>query len=240
MDPETRRRLIEHMDPHMRGVFEDWDSESQRRLLDWRLYCEQYDAAMEALSEWDGQMSIPSEISLFIEHAVRMLAEREYPIVWVGEEGITVEELLAIQEDNDQLPEWMQVESGETVGVEGHEEALGISIPAAGVHYLDGLTVINEFTDHLSEGGLAELQHEVAHIHAAKQGMVLVTSDTRERYEAGLPPVQERVPINKLTPQEIDESLIEELYFYASDTMGPYVMRDSGRAQRAIETRLHG
>ena len=104
MDPETRRRLIEHMDPHMRGVFEDWDSESQRRLLDWRLYCEQYDAAMEALSEWDRQMSIPSEISLFIEHAVRMLAELEYPIVWVGEQSITVVELLAIEEDDDQDP----------------------------------------------------------------------------------------------------------------------------------------
>lgn len=224
----------------MRGVFEGLDGASQRRLLDWRLYCEQYDAAMEALSEWDGQTSIPSQISLFIEHAVRMLAEREYPIVWVGEEGITVVELLAIQEDNDQLPEWMRVEPGETVRVEGHEEAVGISIPAAGVHYLDGLTVIKEFTDHLSEQDLAELQHEVAHIHAAKQGMALVTSDTRERYEAGLPPVRERVPINKLTPQDVEKDLIEELYFYTSDTMGPYVMRDSERAQRAIEARLLG
>ncbi len=224
----------------MRGVFEDWDSESQRRLLDWRLYCEQYDAAMEALSEWDRQMSIPSEISLFIEHAVSMLAELEYPIVWVGEESITVVELLAIQEDDDQDPEWMRVEPGEAVRVEGHEEAVGISIPAAGVHYLDGPTVINEFADHLSEGVLAELHREVAHIHAAKQGMVLVTSDIRERNEAGLPPAQERVPINKLTPQDIDESLIEELHFYASDTMGSYVMRDSERAQRAIEARLLG
>jgi hypothetical protein len=79
---------------------------------------------------------------------------------------------------------------------------------------------------------------EQNHIHAAKQGMVLVTSDTRERYEAGLPPVREMVPINKLTPQDIEKSLLEELYFYTSDTMGPYVMRDSERAQRAIEARL--
>lgn len=166
------------MDPHTRGVLEGMDGESQHRLLDWRLYCERYDDAMEALSEWDEQMSIPSEISLYIEHAVMMLAEREYPIVWVGELGITVQELLAIQEDNDRLPEWMRVEPGETVRVEGHEEAVGISIPAAGVHYLDSSTVINDFADHLPEQDLAELTHEVAHIHAAKQGMVLVTSTT--------------------------------------------------------------
>jgi hypothetical protein len=108
------------------------------------------------------------------------------------------------------------------------------------VHYLDGLTVINEFTDHLPEQALAELRREVAHIYAAKRGRVLVTSDTREWYEAGLPPVQEMVPTNKLTPEDMDERLIEELDFYVTDTMGPYVMRDSERAQRAIEARLLG
>lgn len=224
----------------MRGVFEDLDSESQHRLLDWRLYCEQHDAAKEALSKWDGQMSVPSEISLLIEHAVRMLAELEYPKVWVGEEGITVEELLAIQEDHEQLPEWMWVEPGETLRVENDEESGGISIPRAGVHYLDGLTVINEFTDHLPEQALAELRLEVAHIYAAKQGKVLVTNDTPEGYKAGLSPVQEMVPINKLTPQDIDKSLIDELDFYVTDTMGPYVLRDTERAQRAIEARLLG
>jgi hypothetical protein len=47
-------------------------------------------------------------------------------------------------------------------------------------------------------------------------------------------------PVNRPTPQDIDESLIEELDFYTTDTMGPYMMRDSERAQRAIEARLLG
>src|SRR5918998_5800706 len=41
----------------------------------------------------------------------------------------------------------------------------------------------------------------------------LVSSNARERYEVDLPPVQEMAPVNRPTPQDIDESLIEELDF---------------------------
>jgi hypothetical protein len=100
--------------------------------------------------------------------------------------------------------------------------------------------VINEVADHLPEQDLAELHSEVRHIYAAKQEMVLITSDSRERYEAGLPPVRDIVPINKLTPQQIDQRLLEELDFYVTDMMDPYMMRDSERARRAVEERLRG
>jgi hypothetical protein len=56
----------------------------------------------------------------------------------VGEVGITVEELLAMQEINDQVPEWIRMQPGETVRAEGDEESRGITIPGAGVHYLHG------------------------------------------------------------------------------------------------------
>jgi hypothetical protein len=157
----------------------------------------------------------------------------------VGEEGVTVDELLMeIQETEDQPPEGMGVQSEESVRGEGDEESGGIFMQGVGFHYLDGLTVINEFADHLPEQDLAVLHTEVTHIYAAKQRMVLIMSDSRDRYEAGLPPVQEMVPINNLTPQQIDARLIEELDFYLTGTMGPYVMRDSERARRAVEERL--
>jgi hypothetical protein len=78
-----------------------------------------------------------------------------------------------MQEINDQVPEWIRMQPGETVRA---EESRGITIPGAGVHYLHGLTVIDEVADHLPEPDLAELHSEVTHIYAAKQEMVLITT----------------------------------------------------------------
>ncbi|MDQ3317623.1 MAG: hypothetical protein M3522_09880 [Actinomycetota bacterium] len=53
MEPETRRELIEGMDPHMRGVFEGMGPEEQHRFLDWRLFAARRDAAEGALAGWE-------------------------------------------------------------------------------------------------------------------------------------------------------------------------------------------
>ncbi len=238
MEPETRRELIENMDPHMRGVFEGLGPEEQHRFLDWRLFLARQDAAERALAEWEGHAPITPEILAFVEHAVGWLADKEYPVVWVGEAGIMVEELLELQQHNDELPEWMRVEPGETIRPEDHEGAGGITIPGPGVHYLDGLTVVEEFSDHMLEHSLAELQAEVAHIRAAKLGMVLVITDSRERYEEGLPPIWSMITVEELEPKDVSQQLLANLEFYANDTMGPYVMHDSERARRAVDARL--
>ena len=238
MEPETRRELIEGMDPHMRGVFEGMGPEEQHRFLDWHLFAARRDAAEGALAGWERRAPIPHEIVAFVGHAVERLADREYPVVWVGEEGMTAEDLLELQETNDKLPEWMRVEPGETVRLEGDDGAGGITVPRPSVDYLDDPTVLEGFSDHLPEHRLAELRAEVTHIRAAKQGMVLVTTDSRERYEEGLPPIWRTVPVDELAPGDVDETLLDDLGFYADDTMGPYVMHDSEKARRAVEARL--
>lgn len=214
------------------------DPEQQRRFLDWRLFSARRDAAEEALTGWEGQAPVPPEIAAFVRHAVALLAEMEYPVVRVGEEGITVEQLLEMQQANHGLPGWMRVEPGETVRPGGEEGAGGIPVPGPSVDYLDGPTTLEGFSDHLSEHGLAELRLEVAHIRAAKQGKVLVITDSRERYQEGLPLVCRVVPMDELEPKDVHEQLLDGLDFYTNDTMGPYVMRDSERVRRAVGERL--
>ncbi len=45
--------------------------------------------------------SVDPKIMEFIERAVRELAAMDYPRVWIGEEGVTADELLTIQEANE-------------------------------------------------------------------------------------------------------------------------------------------
>ena len=93
--------------------------------------------------------------------------------------------------------------------------------------------------DELPEVLEAELQREVFYIYAAKRGEVPVKRDSRERYEAGLPPEIRRVRVDELPAAQLPFVDIQELGFYASgDTFGPYVIEESERARAAIEERL--
>ena len=139
---------------------------------------------------------------------------------------------------DDEGPEWLRLEPGETVRVEGDEAAGGITIPGVGVNYRDGLTALEQFADHMNGQDLVELQVEVLHIRAAKQGMVVVTTDSRERYEKRLAPIRREVPVNELQPEDVDERLLHDLDCYGEGPMQPYVMYDSERTRRAVDARL--
>jgi len=49
-----------------------------------------------------------------------------------------------------------------------------------------------------------------------------------------------RVPVDALTPADVDEHTLEELEFYVSDPepMGPYVIEETERAEEALNRRL--
>lgn len=173
-----------------------------------------------------------------IKTAVEELADREYPRVWIGEEGITPEEYLAMEESNVELPEELRVQPGEFVGIEGSEG--GIQIPKIGYEYLDGLWVIENMRDDLNEESEAELHREVLYLYAAKRGKVLVVTDSQEREAAGIGPGMRRVPLDELAPEDAS-AVLENVEFYASEDpapMGPYIIEDSERERAALEKRL--
>ena len=93
-----------------------------------------------------------------IKDAVRELASMGYPHVWMGEEGMTAAQLLAIQMENDKLPEWMRVEPGALVQMEGDEEGHGLQIPEVSHRWLDGLWVYENMPHALPGNVLAELE----------------------------------------------------------------------------------
>jgi|SRR5215217_2140649 len=218
-----------------------------------------------------------------IRKAVEELAALDYPRVWIGEEGMTPDEYLSMEEWNkedrreawegataqdrrevfdempedlrervpeelfeeppakwDELPEWLreqmrgplEVEPGEFVGIEGGEG--GIQIPKIGHEYLDGLWVILNMPDVLSDQARVELEREVSHIRAAKQGAVLTIRDSPERMAPDVWPV----PVERLTDDDLSHVRLDEMRFYAEDTMGPYVVEDSERTRAALEQRL--
>jgi hypothetical protein len=94
-----------------------------------------------------------------IRSYVAELAAMEYPKVWVGREGITVEELLFLQETNDKVPDWLRVEPGEFVGLE--DTGVGVEIPSVSVDWLDGLYVLENLRDELPDEVYAGLYEEV-------------------------------------------------------------------------------
>jgi hypothetical protein len=169
-----------------------------------------------------------------IRGCVAELAAMDYPKVWVGKPGITVEELLRIQNWNAEGPEWMRIEPG-------NDPDLGDLVPDVSVDWLDGLWVMENMRDELPEPLEAELYREVLYTYAAKRGEVPLIRDSRERYEASLPPEIWRVPVDALTSDDLRFVRMEEIEFYASgETMGPYVIPDSEQARTAVEDRLRG
>jgi len=103
---------------------------------------------------------------------VREIANREYPLVWVGKAGMTPEELLEFRKMNEELPEYIQAEPGEYLNVEDSGE--GFQIPEVGGPRLNGLDVIMNLSGEMQEEAEAELRYAVMHIYAAKQGKVLI------------------------------------------------------------------
>ena len=59
------------------------------------------------------------------------------------------------------------------------------------------------------------------------------------RPDAGIPPDVRSVPLSNLTAEDLVHVRLEEMEFYTSDTMGPFVIvEDSERARTALEERL--
>ena len=202
---------------------------------------------------------------------VREIASREYPLVWVGEPGMTEEELSEFRKMNEELPEFMRAEPGEIVSVEGDTE--GFQIPDAGGPRLSGLDVIRHLSGEMQEEAEAELHNEVMHVYAAKQGKVVIhvgddiewvskgrltdedmrwlvglpgsgpgsgLQDRREIAREDLPPVvglwtggrTKAVPIDELTPEQLDEDLLDDLQHYAAGgTTGPFVIPETERVK---------
>jgi hypothetical protein len=134
----------------------------------------------------------------------------------------------------------LEVEPGEFVSIEG--TSAGVQMPKVSYEYFDGLWVIENMRDDLDEDVEAELHKEVLYIYAAKQGMVLTIEDSKQRYEAGLPPIDSLVPIRDLTSEHLRNIRLDEMEFYVEDpeAMGPYVIEDSEQARRALAQRLGG
>ena len=107
-----------------------------------------------------------------IEVLRRELEELGYTSVWVGEIGMTAEGLLQLQDENDAGPEYMRLEPGELVGVEGRSGG-GIRMPRPGGRRIDAPEVLRHLGGVQPEAEF-ELRREAAHTQAAKRGNVLV------------------------------------------------------------------
>jgi hypothetical protein len=202
------------------------------------------------------------EAARHIENAVRELARIGYPRVWIGKEGITADQLLDLQMLNDEGPEWMRVEPGELVQVEGDEEGGGLQMPEVSHRWLDGLWVYENMPYALPGHVLAELEDEVLHGFAAKQGKVPVTKLLREHeaiwrrhrepldglvlvrhfdpdsYAPGYTKLIRLVSLEELTPEDADEELMSGLEIHAERSSGvSYVIEDTPQARRALDER---
>ena len=115
---------------------------------------------------------IGPEILAQMRALIQEIANREYPLVWVGRAGMTPEELVEFRKINEELPEYIRAEPGEVLSVEGSEG--GFQIPEVGGPRLSGLDVVMNLSSEMQEEEEAKLRYEVMHIYAAKQGKVLV------------------------------------------------------------------
>ena len=153
----------------------------------------------------------------------------------------------------------LEVQPGELVALKESEE-LGVQVSKVR-EYLDGLYVIENMRTEMNPHQYAELEFEVGYIRAAKQGRVriqiawdlefkplhLLTEEdqlfTKAITEEGLAMVYlgsryADVPLDELSPEAVDDELLETLEFYTSESMGPYVIEDSEKARHALDKRL--
>ena len=198
---------------------------------------------------------IGSETLAQVRAFIREIANREYPLVWVGRPGMTPEELVEFRKMNEKLPEYIRAEPGEYLSVEGRGK--GFRIPEVGGPRLNSLTVVMDLSGVMPEEAEAKLRHEVMHIYAAKQGKVLIQvadeiewvpkgrltdedtawivgvpgfsmgQDLRDPHDVvieDLPPIvgvwigtrTKAVPIDEVTPEQVDEDLLKDLEHQAA------------------------
>jgi hypothetical protein len=210
---------------------------------------------------------IVPEILAQVRALIEEIANREYPLVWVGRAGMTPEELVEFRKMNEELPEYIRAEPGEFLSVEGRGK--GFQIPEVGGPRLNSLTVVMDLSAVMPEEAEAKLRHEVMHIYAAKQGKVLMqVADEIEwvpkdrltdedaawlvgvpgfgmgqELQAGngvvvedLPPIvgvwigtrTKAVPIDEVTPEQVDEDLLKDLEHQAAGgTANPFVIPET-------------
>ncbi len=199
-----------------------------------------------------------------IQKAVWELADMEYPRVWISVPGMTADELLSLQMENDEGPEWLRVEPGEWVRAEGAEEGSGLRVPEVSHRWLDGLWVYENMPHALSGYALAELEFEVLHVFAAKQdkvpvqtllkqveciwrrhrepldGLVVLRHFDPDSDTPGYTTLTRLVPVDRLAPDDVSQELIDALEIYADRASGNvYVIDDSEQARNALEKRLN-
>jgi len=202
-----------------------------------------------------------------IKDAVSEIAEMDYPKVWVGKLGMTADELLDLQMSNDESPEWMRVEPGEFVGILGDNSGAGIAIPEPSDQWLDGLSIYETgLYRHIDPYVNAELSAAVRVILAAKRGEVPIEESWGLEFmelgeldeddiavaKAFTPDGKVLVPavpkyryvrVEDLTPDDVDDDLLDYLELYASDgpyAMGEFVIEDTPVIREALERRLEG
>jgi len=117
-----------------------------------------------------------------------------------------------------------------------------MQMPGPSVDWIDGLWALENMRDELPESLAAELHGEVLPRYAAKRGEVVLKHDSRELYEADIPPERWRVRVEDLTADDLPFLDMEELDFYTREVepMGPFVIPDTPRARAAVEERLQG
>jgi hypothetical protein len=204
-----------------------------------------------------------------IRQHVAAIAERDYPRVWVGEEGMTAEELFRLQLSNDESPEWLRIEPGDRVEID--ESGAGVRMPSPSVDWIEGDKALALIPDHFVEGELGNLQDEVSVIRAARLGVVMVRTAFTVAYAVGeeLETLSEddrlslttawfehggelaamfytgstyrMTPLDELTAADVDDDLLEALEFYASgETWEPYVVDETLRARALVARCLQG
>lgn len=198
--------------------------------------------------------SVDTNIVRRIEEAVRELAEQDYPLVWVGEEGMTPEDILLFQEQNEHAPEWLRCEPGDERSVENDPEApAGVTvcrIPGASYRYLYADWVLeNVPLDDPPEVLLGELDearlvHEVMYHRAAERGEVpVVLYDSWDAMADGNGQLISIVPVEQLSrvfTSEVLKGVLKALEFFLVGSCEPYVIPTSEWAEQAVEDRLWG
>lgn len=170
--------------------------------------------------------------------------------------------MLHLQIDNEGSPDWLRVQPGEFVQVEGDEEGRGVKMPEVSHRWLDGLWVYENMANEMPPHEYVNLEDEVLYIFAAKQDKVLVRTLLREyedivhRHRApldglavarhfdpediipGYTLLVRLVPLDGLTPDDVDEELIASLEHVANEGNQIFVIEDSEHARAALEKRL--
>ncbi|MDP9437651.1 MAG: hypothetical protein M3P49_02740 [Actinomycetota bacterium] len=128
------------------------------------------------------------ETRVRIEDAIRRCAEQEYPLVWVGEEGMTPEAWAYGELRNAETPyEEFRVSPGDTIRLEGDEgEGRRFRIPSVSNDWLPGDWVLEHVPHALREDRLDDLDREVMYLAAARRGLVPVMPRARARLAADL------------------------------------------------------